>query len=75
LEIIYKQTDFDNLEHIFSETFKTFTYCNNNTYDIDRRSTIFFDIEEDKTFILNTMAEERLNSLAILSIEKKWEIE
>lgn len=86
LELIYKRTDFrsvigavnllqfiidNNLEQIFSETFKLIRIIATIPMTSAEAERSFSTLKRIKTFLRNSMAEERLTALAMLSIEKK----
>lgn len=86
LEIIYRRTDFrciagavnllqfiidNNLEKIFSETFKLIRIIVTIPMTSTESERSFLTLKKIKTFLQNTMEEDQLNALAMLSIEKK----
>lgn len=86
LELIYKRTDFrsvigavnllqfiidNNLEQIFSETFKLTRIIATIPMTSAEAERSFSTLKRIKTFLRNSMVEERLTALAMLSIEKK----
>ncbi|VVC46294.1 HAT, C-terminal dimerisation domain [Cinara cedri] len=86
LELIYKRTDFrsitgavnllqfiidNNLEQIFSETFKLIRIIATIPMTTAEAERSFSTLKRIKTFLRNTTAEERLTALTMLSIEQK----
>lgn len=86
LEIIYRRKDFryiagavnllqfiinNSLEQLFSETFKLIRIIVTIPMTSTESERSFSTLKKIKTFLKNTMEEDQLNALAMLSIEKK----
>lgn len=85
LKLIYKRTDFrdvsgavnllkfiidNNLQSVFSESYKLILIIATIPMTSAEAERSFSTLKRIKTFLRNTMVEERLNALAMLSIEK-----